>query len=249
VTRTRSNSRQHTLAFRSWGGARRGAGRKPKGARAGVSHRARPALAARHPLHVTIRVRAGLPNLRHSGTRRVIEDALRRGADRFGWRLVHYSIQTTHMHFIAEARNGLALSRGVQGLTVRLARALNKAWSRRGAVFADRYHARALRTPREVRCALLYVLHNARRHGLRIEGIDTCSSGAWFDGWTVRVAVPTRTPVVASARTWLLRVGWQRHGRIGVDERPRPAHAAACMRKPSRNRRVASSTATGGLNR
>jgi hypothetical protein len=168
-----------------------------------------------------VRVRAGLPNLRRREAVPVIEHALARGAQRFGWRLVHYSIQTTHLHFIAEARDGRALSHGMQGLSVRVARALNKLWCRTGSVFADRFHARVLRTPREVRCALLYVLQNARHHGLRLHGIDPCSSGARFDGWACRVPVPARRPAAVPARTWLLRIGWRRHGLIGLDEEPR----------------------------
>jgi len=89
LARKRSRVRQQEFAFRTWGGARKGAGRKPAGARAGVSHRARPALAARHPVHVTVRLRAGLPSLRRRATREVIERAMALGAERFGFRLVH----------------------------------------------------------------------------------------------------------------------------------------------------------------
>jgi hypothetical protein len=151
----------------------------------------------------------------------VIERALHRGAERFGWRLIHYSIQITHLHLIAEACDRRALMRGMPGLAVRLARALNKLWRRTGCVFADRYYARALRTPREVRSALLYVLRNARHHGLAVDGIDPCSSAACFDGWAGNVTARARAWVTAMARTWLLSVGWRRHGLIGFDEQPR----------------------------
>src|SRR5204862_6807235 len=82
-----------------------------------------------------------------------------------------------------EADDARGLGRGMKGLCVRIARALNRLWKRVGSVFSDRYHARVLRTPREVRNALNYVLHNAARHGSRLGGPDPCSSGAWFDGW------------------------------------------------------------------
>jgi hypothetical protein len=108
----------------------------------------------------------------------------------------------------------------MQGLSVRLARALNKLWRRKGKVFADRYHARCLRTPREVRSAIAYVLHNARRHGAQVHGPDEYSSGPWFDGWTRPVVHPERSSPVASAKSWLLRVGWRRHGLIRPDELP-----------------------------
>jgi REP-associated tyrosine transposase len=106
---------------------------------------------------------------------------------------------------------------------VRIARALNALWRRRGSVFADRFHERALRTPREVRAALVYVLQNARRHGIRVLGVDPYSSGAWFEGWTARITDATKLPpILSGARTWLLGDGWLRHGRIRFDESPAP---------------------------
>ena len=212
--------RQHDFTFRGWGGARPGAGRKPTGARPGVRHREREVLSARHPLHVTVRLRAGLPSLRREATRHAIERAFSSGAERFGFRLTQYSIQSNHLHLVAEAGDRRALSRGMQGLLVRVARAVNRLWRRMGSVFADRYHARQLRTPREVRTALVYVLHNARHHGVGVSGVDAYSSGPWFDGWK-HARTRLRAFPVALARTWLLRIGWRRHGLIGLDECPR----------------------------
>jgi hypothetical protein len=72
-----------------------------------------------------------------------------------------------------------------------------------------------------VRSALVYVLQNARHHGLRLLGIDPCSSGPWFDGWRQGIVLAIGSPG-APARTWLLREGWRRHGLIGIEECPRP---------------------------
>ncbi|HUR27861.1 MAG TPA: hypothetical protein VM509_06725 [Planctomycetota bacterium] len=109
----------------------------------------------------------------------------------------------------------------MQGLLVRAARALNRVWARKGSVFSDRYHARALPTPLEVRRALLYVLHNARHHGLCIAGVDTYSSGPWFDGWSQKAFASRRASPCAKPKSWLLRLGWRRHGLIGLNEAPR----------------------------
>lgn len=211
---------QHELDFRARGGARRGAGRKPATRLRRAPHRSRSPHAACHPLHVTVRLRNGLPSLRERPVRTAVVDALADGSERFGFRLNQFSLQTNHLHLIAEAEDQQALSRGMQGLLVRVARALNRLWKRRGSVFSDRFHARSLRTPREVRSALLYVLANARHHGMRILGIDPYSSGAWFDGWKQRLAAASRSPCVR-ATTWLLCEGWRRHGGIGVEESPR----------------------------
>jgi len=217
------------LPFRSWGGRRRGAGRKPNGPRAGVSHLSRPNLAARFPVHVTLRLRDGIPSLRtgrmHAALRGCLAEANARAEEAGRGRVVHYSIMPNHLHLLWEARDREALSRGVQGLATRMARAVNRVAERRGRVFGDRYHARILKTPREVRLALAYVLGNARRHGLvrgrtREGWVDPCSSAVAFDGWRIPI-VPARFSVpVARARTWLLGVGWRRHGLLDPTAAP-----------------------------
>jgi putative transposase len=222
--RTRSKARrgkQLELPFRNWGGPRQGGGRKPKNGVAGVKHRPRAPLAARYPAHVTMKLRSGLPRLRSRPEHAALRRAFTRGKDRFGFRLIHYVVLNDHMHFVVEAASRDSLRRGVQGLAVRIARALNKLWRRKGRVFADRYHDRVLKTPREVRNALAYVMQNARKHaaeGRMVKSphpIDEFSSAPWFDGFrerfTVRGLDVTIRPI-APAHTWLLREGWRRHG-------------------------------------
>src|SRR6185369_3488108 len=80
------------------------------------------------------------------------------------FRLLHFSVQNDHVHLVVEADRLSALQRGIQGLTIRVAKAINRVLGRRGRVWGDRYHARALATPREVRNALVYVLANWRKH-------------------------------------------------------------------------------------
>jgi putative transposase len=211
---------QLELRPRTWGGKRPGAGRKPSGARVGVPHRPRPPHYARHPLHVTLRARRGLLSLRTDA----LFPHLRRGlaeASRWGFRVLHFSVQRDHIHLLVEAADGCALSRGLQGLAIRLAKAVNRAVRRRGRVWGDRYHARELRTPREVRNALVYVLQNWRKHLTGARGMDSRSSAPWFEGWTTSVQRIAASPPVVAARTWLAAVGWRRLGLIRPDEEPR----------------------------
>ena len=199
--------------FRRRGGRRPGAGR-PKTPGAGVPHLRRAPLAARFPVHVTARMGA-VDMLRRRDCYRAVQDALRRGGDRFGMRVIEYSVQTNHVHLVCEAADRRALARGVQGLLIRIARGLNRTLGRRGKVFADRYYDRILRTPAEVRNAINYVLHNARRHlgrcGRRTERrwLDPCSSARSFFGLEARW--------LPEPRTWLMQVGWRRGGRVRVD--------------------------------
>ncbi len=157
-----------------------------------------------------------------------LRQAFARGCRREDFRICQFSIQGNHVHLICEAADASALSRGMQAFNVRFARAVNRAMRRSGRVFAERYHAEILRTPRQVRNALCYVMQNARRHGEPtagwVGGVDPFSSARYFDGWRVAPALPALAeglaPVVSPARTWLLTTGWRRHGLIGVDEVP-----------------------------
>jgi putative transposase len=232
-------SQQLDLPFKStWGGKRKNAGRKP-GPHPKTPHRARPRHYFGHPVHVTLRAR--LSSLRsqflYPTVRIAISLATRRAPDRF--RIVHYSVQSNHVHVIVEAAERRALTAGVHGLEARLTRYINKLLSRRGSLWADRWHGRALASPQEVRNALVYVLANFRKHASRgiPQGADPCSSAAWFHGW--RGIDVQRGPPPLAARpwplgkddeevpvskpeTWLLRHGFLKAGRLGLDEAPRP---------------------------
>ncbi len=217
-----------------WGGRRKNAGRKPAGPRAGLPHVARQAFRML-PAHVTLRLRADLPSLRTLRVVREIERTFAAGCARPDFRLVHYSLQGNHAHLIVEAHDRDALGRGMMAIGARLARAVNRVANRTGRVVADRYHARLLPTPKEVRHALRYVLLNARRHAAKARAalaravrLDPASSARWFDGWkrgvpdTDEVTRPAalERPAVARARTWLLRVGWRRHGLLDPADVP-----------------------------
>src|SRR5262249_44927146 len=146
-----------------WGGRRTGAGRKA-GAHPRVPHRRREGVVARFPAHVTVKVLPGSPSLRSVILVRALERSFAAARDRGDFRLVHYTLQTTHAHLLVEAADATALARGMMAVGARIARALNRTFGRRGPVLAERFHARVLRTPREVRNALAYVLLNLRRH-------------------------------------------------------------------------------------
>ena len=224
----KQKAKQDELPFKSVGGARNGSGSKPKnGVAAGVSHRRRDERKAAHPSHVTLKLRPKLPRLRQHAEYAALRGAFVKGMNRFGFRLCHYAVLNDHLHLLVEAADLDSLRRGVQGLAVRIARALNKLWKRKGKVFADRYHDRVLRTPREVRNAIAYVLGNARHHAAQgrfvtsPQPIDTFTSAPWFDGFRERITVrglDAITRPTTPARTWLLDTGWRRHGLIPLAE-------------------------------
>jgi REP element-mobilizing transposase RayT len=129
------------------------------------------------PAHVTLRIAGDVPSLRSSRRFALVRQCFADARGRFGMRLVEFSVLSNHLHLVVEADTSEALSRGIQGLCIRLATALNRALRRTGAVFADHYHSRLLRSPTEVADAIRYVLDNAARHYGEVVP-DRFSSGA-----------------------------------------------------------------------
>lgn len=135
--------------------------------------------------------------------------------------MIHFSVQLDHVHLIVEADRPSALTRGLQGLTIRCALAINRVTGHRGPVWSHRYHAHELRTPSEVRRAMTYVLLNFRKHLRAAPGVDPRSSGVWFDHWKQPFTPPVWPRLVATPRTWLGAVGWRRGGgELDVHETP-----------------------------
>jgi len=229
----REAGRQEELPFPPGrGGRRRGAGRKPRGAQAGVPHRPRLPIRRKTPVHVTVRLVPAVGSARRFKLVPAMRKALAGGCRKDGFGLCQFSIQRNHLHLMCEADSNEALARGMQGLEIRFARRVNRKLDRKGKVFADRFHAVPVRSPRQLRNTLCYVMNNARRHGERIDsaygGVDPFSSAWWFDGWSHDrwrrgLDPPRGEPCVAPAESWLMTTGWRRHGAIRVDEVPAPA--------------------------
>lgn len=238
--RARKRHVQQSFEFRTWGGKRKGAGRRPRGRKSSERHEVRPDLKVGSVLLITLRAGADVPNLRTPLGYHAFRFALYPTLARTDFRIVHVSIQRNHLHLLAEADSKAALARGMQGFEISAAKHFNGALEREciertGSLFPDRYHERVLTSPRQVRNALAYVLNNWRRHdedrNVPARKIDPYSSGVSFGGWKELDGSPLlyQTPEgykrlsVAYPKTWLLRVGWQKAGAISVWDVPGPA--------------------------
>ena len=232
----RRRPRQQAFLWKTHGGARKGAGRKPAPENVGLQpHHARPPFEARVPVHVTMRAMRGVPAMRTQLVGAIILGEVARASAKDGFRVLHKSIQDDHLHLIVEADDGQKLSRGMQRLASRIARLVNMIVGRRGSLWRERYHRRDLSTPRQFRNALVYVLQNFRKHARpsekakRARELDAFSTALWLDEWTddaLRERLeeqraragprPTALP-----KTWIARVGWKRLGALDPRESPR----------------------------
>jgi putative transposase len=221
------------------GGKRCGAGRKPKGPRAGERHQARMDFKPYHPLHVVMRVTPEIGSLRRRAMYKALRDATITAALRERFRIVHISVQRTHVHMLVEAEHKTALARGMQGFLISAARHINTALGvgprrRRGHVFADRYHVELITTATRARHAISYVLSNWRKHGEDRDGlpstwlVDPFSSGISFPNWKELQDQAWMWPIretydpliVRRPTTWLLAEGWKLAGEISAREVP-----------------------------
>ncbi|MBA3405643.1 MAG: transposase [Gemmatimonadaceae bacterium] len=217
------------------GGSRVGSGRKRAPAnRCDPRHDKRPTLDERVPVHAMLRTVDTVPRLRQRRIYRAIRRVLQRCLGRADFRVIHVSIQRDHLHLIVEAQNQLALTRGMQRLTIIAARAINAAVGRRGKVFKFRYKAKQITTHRYANNVLAYVLNNWRRHREDVRStaaLDAYSSGPSFTGWTKQrrrwTSAETWEPLpVSPPRTSLLRVEWQWFGLLDPFFRPGPLEAS-----------------------
>src|SRR5689334_23046089 len=221
------------------GGKRKGAGRKPKGRRAGSRHEKRPLVKPQFALHIVMRVVAAVGNMRRRALYKAVREATITAAVRERIRIVHVSIQRTHVHMLVEAENELALARGMQGFTISASRHVNTALAvgarrRRGPVFADRYHLEVIKSPTRARHALNYILNNWRKHREDQQGlastwlVDPYSSGIQFPGWRELEGKDFMWPIretydpliVRRPQSWVLREGWKLCGPISARDVP-----------------------------
>ncbi len=235
VARARKKHVQQELVY--WGGKRKGAGRPPRGKRSSERHKRRAPLNASHPVHITWRLEQDIGTLRELDLYHAVRKALGVVLGRHDFRVIDISLQDGHLHAMVEAANEIALAKGMQAFGISAARYINQAMTKRtgrrrkGRVFSDRYHPKAITSPRAARHARAYVLNNWRRHGkdrgVRFN-VDPFSSGVSFAGWKETggkdflAALPTDyVPLpVSRPQTWLLAVGWTRHGLISLREVP-----------------------------
>jgi REP element-mobilizing transposase RayT len=210
------------------GGRRTNAGRKKAvELRFDPSHAARPELSSNHAVHLMLRTLPSVPRLRQRAAYEVLRSVLVYFVEANDFRVVHVSIQRNHLHFIVEASDKHALSRGMQRFAIRAARAINGTFDRTGKVFAFRYHAKQIKTADYARNAISYVLNNWRRHRQDVYcdemsmPFDRYSSASAFDGWCTRKWKQSDDDWPISApRTVLLQFDWQLFGLIDPFEVP-----------------------------
>lgn len=156
----------------SWGGLRDKAGRKKIHSR-GVSHRNREKVSNRTPLHINFKYKS---HVRNKDTLKLLKRAIQ-NARKHGLQVLHFAFEVNHIHLIVSADNNETLTRAMRSLTITFAKGI-----KRGRIQLDRYHLHVLKTAREVKHAIHYVLFNRQKHEKGIYSrIDEYSSLSSMD--------------------------------------------------------------------
>lgn len=212
-----------------WGGRREGSGRKKTSQ---TRHVSRPRFTKHNPLHVTLRMTKETPSLKRNDVYSDLRDSIAHARKAVGLRLVHFSILSNHIHLLIESESKKKLESAMKSLLITFALKLK----RRGyeKVFERRYHVHVLKSRRETRNALGYILLNEEKHkGTEIKNIKTVrpsqfDSAHTFKQW--RELLGYKPQVLAAAgngdgvhsstdrramntllsapQSWLLRRGW-----------------------------------------
>ena len=138
----------------SWGGRRPGSGRKRLHSK-GVAHRTREKVNHRLPLHINFKFKTHIKN---KFCLKLLKRAIM-NARSHGLKVIHFSLQSNHIHLLIESESNEILTRGMRSLTVTFAKGLS-----RGRVQLERYHLHVLKSVKEARNAALYVLFNQQKH-------------------------------------------------------------------------------------
>lgn len=186
----------------NWGGRRPGSGRKRLHSK-GVSHRSREKVSRKTPLHISFKYKT---HIRNKETLKLLKRAIV-NARSHGMRIIHFSMQTNHLHFIIEADNNEILTRGMRSLTITFAKGLRK-----GRVQLMRYHLHVLKNVQETKNAVQYVLFNQQKHEKgRYSKIDEYSSLLSLRNSLLIIKkyaqIKKMTLKIARGNTWILDSG------------------------------------------
>lgn len=136
------------------GGPRPGAGRPRKKSK-GVAHVRREFVTPHTPLHINFKYSAFIQT---DNVLKSLEIACYNALS-FDFEVCYYTIQSNHIHLIAEAKDRTALIKGMRSITNTLIKRIGK-----GSNQIERYHLHVLKNPTETKNALEYVIHNDMKH-------------------------------------------------------------------------------------
>jgi putative transposase len=199
---------------KGWGGRRKNAGRKNRTST--VNHMKRKKVEAKYPIHITIKLKKGVASLRGPRMVAAFKSSLRKAKKR-GLKVIHYALESNHAHLFAESEDNRTLRSGMASFGSSFGKSVRRLAGGKGSVFNGRYHLQVLKSPRQTKNAMAYVLLNHSKHQGAKPYVDEKSSAVLFGDWRALLGdryrideSPPRPQYLSDAESWLGRVGWRR---------------------------------------
>ncbi len=196
-----------------WGGKRKKAGRKNRTST--VNHMKREKIEAKFPIHITIKLKKGVVSLRGPKMVAAFKSSLQKAKKR-GLKVIHFAVESNHAHLFAESGDNRDLRSGMASFGSSFGKSVRRLSGGKGSVFNGRYHLQVLKSPRQTKNAMAYVLLNHSKHQGAKPYADDKSSAPFFGDWRAllgeryRVDQPRPRPeFLAEPSSWLARDGWR----------------------------------------
>lgn len=129
----------------------------------GIRHIARDEIKRLTALHLTIKIKKDKSSLRNKQVLKILHSSIKK-ARRLGLRILHYTLEYDHVHFLVEADNNEILGKGMQSFGISFSKGINKMKALKGQVFKNRYHFRKLKTSAEIKNVINYIMGNSIKH-------------------------------------------------------------------------------------
>jgi len=129
-----------------------------------IYHHSRPHLLSGKPVHVTIKTDKNIiPNLRNKILYKEIRASFKR-ARLLGIRIIHFTVQRDHIHFLIEAQNKKQLGQSMRALSISLTKRLSRVLAKKIKALKTRYHLHILKSLKEIKNVANYIQNNGKKH-------------------------------------------------------------------------------------
>ncbi|MEI8348179.1 MAG: transposase [Pseudomonadota bacterium] len=170
--RNRKNNQQPTL-FNPKAAGRPRISRSDK---TPVPHRLREEIPKKKPVHVVWHLNPHVPPCRRKNILLIFKKAVLKGR-LMGLKVIHFSLMNNHLHLLIETENKKALAKALQSFAISFTKRLkNFNGLKKTPIFKERYFCHILKSLREVKHAIHYILMNGKKAGLSRYDIDPYSS-------------------------------------------------------------------------
>lgn len=168
----------------------------------GIRHTSREEIFKPSPLHLTVKLKRA--DIQNKVVLRILKHAIYRSRLQ-GLRVIHFSLEHNHVHLYAECESNFVLGKAMKAFGVTFVRRVNKLKKIKGQLYKYRYHLRVLKSARDAKNVINYILKNGIKHGRTLKVINAYNSAlALHDFGLLRIHL-NKADIINKAEKFLKR--------------------------------------------